>query len=196
MRVASCLRPREYQTLMCEGYRDNTYSLLAHDGLPQTSSGAVTPQPASAYPCLHTRILTLKFSPPPSPSPISTLHPQSNLHTHRPFNPGASAIGVDGAITEHMEQITIDGLLHGPNPPKFPDLGPDQLPVIGASCWCIDGFLLCLSCLPPALRPDGPPPSTYAHTVRMHQRMCSQASTSTSSKLTRRATTWLSLMEC
>ena len=38
----------------------------------------------------------------------------------RPFNPGASALNVDGEITEHILQITIDGLLHGGRPPVFP----------------------------------------------------------------------------
>ena len=39
----------------------------------------------------------------------------------RPFNPGASALGVDGAVTERVEQITIDGLLLGERPPRFPE---------------------------------------------------------------------------
>ena len=38
----------------------------------------------------------------------------------RPFNPGASALNVDGEVTEHILQITIDGLLHGGRPPSFP----------------------------------------------------------------------------
>ena len=38
----------------------------------------------------------------------------------RPFNPGASALNVDGEITEHILQITIDGLLLGGRPPVFP----------------------------------------------------------------------------
>ena len=58
----------------------------------------------------------------------------------RPFNPGASALGVDGDVTEHMLQITIDGLLLGGRPPVFPaddedeesDAGEDAPPpVIG-----------------------------------------------------------------
>jgi FkbM family methyltransferase len=49
----------------------------------------------------------------------------------RPFNPGASAIGVEGETTERMEQITIDGLLLGDNPPNFKEDFPDGPPVIG-----------------------------------------------------------------
>ena len=56
----------------------------------------------------------------------------------RPFNPGASALGVDGDVTEHMLQITIDGLLLGGRPPVFPaddegeesDAGEDAPPPV------------------------------------------------------------------
>jgi FkbM family methyltransferase len=49
----------------------------------------------------------------------------------RPSNPGASALGVDGDVTERMEQITIDGLLLGGSPPVFANFtGP---PISGAT---------------------------------------------------------------
>jgi FkbM family methyltransferase len=48
----------------------------------------------------------------------------------RAFNPGASALGVDAGEgnTEHMKQITIDGLLLGNKAPVFED---EKLPLIG-----------------------------------------------------------------
>jgi hypothetical protein len=59
----------------------------------------------------------------------------------RPFNPGASALNVDGEVTEHILQITIDGLLLGGRPPVFEaDEGEEEgaagdaeppLPVVG-----------------------------------------------------------------
>ena len=52
----------------------------------------------------------------------------------RPFNPGASALNVDGEITEHILQITIDGLLLGGRPPVF----PADVPEAGAAASGVD----------------------------------------------------------
>lgn len=49
----------------------------------------------------------------------------------RPSNPGASSIGgTAGLKTETVQQITIDGLLLGKNPPAFKDAAAKNLPPI------------------------------------------------------------------
>jgi FkbM family methyltransferase len=46
----------------------------------------------------------------------------------RPSNPGASALGHGGDEVEVIDQITIDNLLLGKDPPKFKDKGAKGLP--------------------------------------------------------------------
>jgi FkbM family methyltransferase len=46
----------------------------------------------------------------------------------RPSNPGASGINLGGSKTETVQQITIDGLLLGKNPPVFKDAKEKGLP--------------------------------------------------------------------
>jgi FkbM family methyltransferase len=46
----------------------------------------------------------------------------------RPSNPGASGINLGGSKSETVQQITIDGMLLGKNPPAFPDAKEKGLP--------------------------------------------------------------------
>ncbi len=46
----------------------------------------------------------------------------------RPSNPGASGINLGGSKSEMVQQITIDGMLLGKNPPSFPKAKEKGLP--------------------------------------------------------------------
>jgi hypothetical protein len=49
----------------------------------------------------------------------------------RPWNPGSSAINMEGSKVETMDQITIDGMLLGPSHPgRFTAPGDENLPLI------------------------------------------------------------------
>jgi FkbM family methyltransferase len=46
----------------------------------------------------------------------------------RPSNPGASGINLGGSKSETVQQVTIDGMLLGKNPPAFPGAKEKGLP--------------------------------------------------------------------